>query len=64
VTAGDPLALAGGLEAVLCDPALRQRLSDGCRAQAARYRLEDAVSLLVRFYEGTGSAALRPEGAG
>jgi glycosyltransferase involved in cell wall biosynthesis len=64
VTPGDPQALADGLEAVLRDPTLRQRLSDGCRIQAARYRLGDAVSLLVRFYEDAGRVDSLTQGTG
>jgi glycosyltransferase involved in cell wall biosynthesis len=50
VPPGDSQALADGLGAVLSDPALHQRLVEGCRAQAARYSLEDLAADLLAFY--------------
>lgn len=51
VAPGDPQALADGLEAVLTDPLLHERLSRGCEPQAARYNLADLASSLLEFYE-------------
>jgi glycosyltransferase involved in cell wall biosynthesis len=50
VAPGDPQALADGLESVLSDLSVRERLSAGCAVQAAQYGLREAVSRLLAFY--------------
>jgi glycosyltransferase involved in cell wall biosynthesis len=46
----DPAALAGAIERVLSDVALRQRLVEGGRAQASAYDLETSVESLRRHF--------------
>ncbi len=51
VSPGNAAALASGLEAILTDPHLRQRLAKGCLAQATRYNLADLATSLLTFYQ-------------
>ena len=51
---GDAQALADGMERVLIDRPLHDRLVNGCRTQAEQYALSDIVPRLLQFYEKLG----------
>jgi len=59
IDAGDAEAIAGALEKLLADPALRARLGDQGRRRAAAFTWEGAAAQILAVLRRIGAAAQR-----